>query len=325
MKIRDDIEEALGVKLNLCLADWHKDGHERKGLTINSEEDIDISSSVIWMTVGAPRDLLLKHYSFEQSNTPSNIEKPKFSVYKFNFPSGSLIQMKPPTTFFWSPELLKSDDTEKGLYFLLRFMMTVEENSCDNEFNYFCSDNSTSKSKSDNLSHCSTISPVTEKVKRLKSQSDLVTDDGSSVLYTPRQCASVRSSEIIKREMTLDLSLSYPILAQSSATSIRPMRQAELGNLIKEQLLDISQLCANRLTESSTQTGDSDQSYRIVTQSSATSIRSSCQAEPTSIQSSSQAEHGISIKEKLLDLSQLCANGLTESSTQTGDSVNSMP
>jgi len=323
MMIRDDIEEALGVKLNLCLADWHKDGHERKELTINNEEDIDISSSVIWMSVGAPRDLLLKHHSFEQSNTPSNIEKPKFSVYKFNFPSGSLIQMKPPTTCFWSPELLESDDTEKGLHFLLRFMMTVEENSCDDDFNYFCSDNSTSKSKSDNLSHCSTISPVTEKVKRLKSQSDLETDDGSSVLYTP--CASVRSFEIIKRETSLDLSLSCPILAQSSATSILPMRQAELGNLIKKQLLDISQLCANGLTESSTQTGDNDQSYRIVTQSSATSIRSSSQAEPTSIQSSSQAEHGILIKEKLLDLSQLCANGLTESSTQTGDSVNSMP
>jgi len=30
MKIRDDIEEALGIKLNLCLADWHKDGYDRK-------------------------------------------------------------------------------------------------------------------------------------------------------------------------------------------------------------------------------------------------------------------------------------------------------
>jgi len=170
MKIRDDIEEALGVKLNFCLADWHKDGHERKEVTIDNEEDIDMGSSIIWMSVGAPRGLLLKHHSFEQSNTPSNIEKPKFSVYKFNFPSGSLIQMKPPTTISWSPELLESDDTEKGLHILLRFAMNLGENSLDSDFNYFCSDNSTSKGKSDKVSHCSTISPETKKVKKLQSQ-----------------------------------------------------------------------------------------------------------------------------------------------------------
>jgi len=170
MKIRDDIEEALGIKLNLCLADWHKDGYDRKMVTMDNEEDINIGSSIIWMSVGAPRDLLLKHRSFEQLNTPSNIKKPKFSSYKFNFSSGSLIQMKPPTTNFWSPELLESDDTETGLQFLLKFMVNVEENSCDSDFNYFCSDNSTSKSNSDKVSHCSTISPETEKVKRLQSQ-----------------------------------------------------------------------------------------------------------------------------------------------------------
>jgi len=100
MKIRDDIEEALGIKLNLCLADWHKDGYNRKMVAMDNEEVINIGSSIIWMSVGAPRDLLLKHRSFEQLNTPSYIEKPKFSIYKFNFPSGSLIQMKPPTTNF---------------------------------------------------------------------------------------------------------------------------------------------------------------------------------------------------------------------------------
>jgi len=136
---------------------------------VDNEEDIDIDSSIIWMSVGAPRDVLLKHHSFEEVSTSSNIEKPKFSIYKFNFPSGSLIQMKPPTTTFWSPELSHSDDTEKGLHFLLRFMMNVEEDSCDGDFNYFCSENSTSKSKSEKVSHCSTISPETQKVKKLQS------------------------------------------------------------------------------------------------------------------------------------------------------------
>jgi len=168
MKIRDDIEEALGIKLNLCLADWHKDGHERKTITMDNEEDIGIGSSIVWMSFGAPRELLLKHRSFEQLNMPSNIEKPKFSIYKFNLPSGSLIQMKPLTTSFWCPELSESDGTQNGLYFLLRFLMNAEENSSDYDFHCFSSANSTSKSKSSKIS--STISPDTEKVKRLQSQ-----------------------------------------------------------------------------------------------------------------------------------------------------------
>jgi len=122
--------------------------------------------------------------------------------------------------------------------------------------------------------------------------------------------------------MSLHRSQSYPIVAQSSAKSIQSL--AEHRNLIREQLLDLRQLCANGLTESSTQTDDSDQSYPIVTKSSATSP-SFPQTEPKSIRSFSQAEHGISIQKQLYTISQLCANELADSSTQTGDSVNSMP
>jgi len=133
-------------------------------------------------------------------------------------------------------------------------------------------------------------------------------------LCTPYQ-VSVRSKEIISREISLDRSQSYPIVGQSSATSIQSSRQAVHRNLIREQRLDISQLGANGLTKSSNQTGDSDQSYPIVTQSSATSIPSFSQAEPTSIWSVSQEERGISIKEQLLELSKRCANEPTESSS----------
>jgi len=125
--------------------------------------------------------------------------------------------------------------------------------------------------------------------------------------------------------MSLDRSQSYPIVAQSSATSIQSLRHAEHRNLIREQRLDISQLGAKGLTETSTQTGDSDKSYPILTQSSATSIPSFCQTEPISTLSLSQAEHGMSIQKQLSEKSQLCANKLTDSSTQAGDSVNSMP
>jgi len=66
MKIRDDIEEALRIRLNLCLADWHQDGHDVKGITMDNGGDIDIGSSIIWMSFGAPRDLLLKYQFFQQ-------------------------------------------------------------------------------------------------------------------------------------------------------------------------------------------------------------------------------------------------------------------
>jgi len=215
--------------------------------------------------------------------------------------------MKRPTNCFWSRELAESSDTEKGLHILLRFMINVEEKSYDGDFSYSFTENSKSTSKSNQVSQCSTISPETEKVKRLQSQLKEEDDDWSSTLCIPLQSASVRSSVIIRREMPLDCAQSYPILSQSSATSITSFSQTVQG--ISEQLLHKSQHCANGPKKSSTLTCDSGESYPIiVTQSSA------------SLGSFSQENHGIS----LLDISQLCANRQTESSSQSGDSENAV-
>jgi len=212
--------------------------------------------------------------------------------------------MKPPTNCFWSRELAESSDTEKGSNILLRFMINVEDSSYDSDFSQFFTENSTTTSKSKRVSYCSTISPETEKVKRLQSQLKEEDDDWSSVLCIPLKCASGRRSDIIRSEMPLDCRKLYPILSESTTTSITSSSQAEQG--ISEQLLDKSQHCANEPTKSSTQTYNGAESHPIiVTQSPATSLRSF-----------SQANHGSS----LLDISQLSANRLTESSTQSGDS-----
>jgi len=165
-KIRDDIEKALGIRLNLCLADWHKDGHNGSLVNEYQQEDIDPDSSIIWMSFGPLRELLFT--ASEHPNKLSNLKKPKFSFYKFNLPSGSLLQMKPPINSFWSHELLVGRaNMEKSLHILLKFSMTVEEKSSD-DFAHFLNESSSSNARS--LSVCSTISPETAKAIRLLSQ-----------------------------------------------------------------------------------------------------------------------------------------------------------
>jgi len=138
---------------------------------MENEEDIDNDSSIIWMSFGASRDLFLRH-NYSVSLNTHNLVKPKFSTYKLNFSSGSLIQIKPQINSFWSHQLPASAETGKGLHIMLRFLTHIEEKSYDGEVSQFFSDTSTSKSKSGGASYCSTISPETEKVKRMLYESE---------------------------------------------------------------------------------------------------------------------------------------------------------
>jgi len=205
------------------------------------------------MSFGAPRDVLLKRHSFEELNT----QKPKFSIYKFNFPSGSLIQIKPPTSSLWSLELSVRVNTKRDLHILLRFMTNVEEKSYDGDFSNLFSENSISGSQSDRISHCSTISPETKKLKRLQSQWGWDDDNWSTVLCTPRTCALVRSNEKTKTKISLDRAQSNPVIDQISGTSSPSFSQAEHGISIREQLSHINQRCTSETEESSTQIDDS--------------------------------------------------------------------
>jgi len=218
-KIRNDIQKALGISLNLCLADWHKDGHDRNLVARCLDEDIDPGSSIIWMSFGPPRDLLLT--ASEHPNTLSNIKKPKFLMYKFSLPSGSLLQIKPPINRFWNHELRATANTDISLHISLKFIMNVEEKSFHDVLDNFF--NNSSSSNAGSVSECSTISPETAKVARRRRQWGSHDDDWSTVLITPRKCTTPGTSEKteITRQMSFDRAQSGPLKIQSSADSSR--------------------------------------------------------------------------------------------------------
>jgi len=145
-----------------------------------------------------------------------------------------------------------SKDAENGLHILLRFMMNVEGKSYS-DFSHFSSENRTSSSRS----YCSTISPETQKVKRLQSQWDLQDDDWSSVFLPPSQCTSAKSNEKFTRKMSLDRAQSHPVITQSSTTSSQSISEAEYEISSTEQLLHIHQPCTIGTEEISTPVGDS--------------------------------------------------------------------
>jgi len=210
------------------------------------------------MSFGPPRDLLLT--SSEHPSTLSNLEKPKFSSYKFNLPCGSLLQMKPPINSFWSHELLASANTEKSLHIILKFTMNVEEKSYDDDMsNFFIS--SSSSSSSDSVSDCSTISPETAKVIRRQSHWKWQADDWSTVLSSSRQCTprTPRTSDETEntRKMSLDRAQSRPLQIQSSSTSSRSSK-VEHGFSIRHQLSHKSQPYTNGTNESCSQTKNDD-------------------------------------------------------------------
>jgi len=220
MKIRDDIWKELGIRFNLSLVDWDKDGSAMKGVNMDNEERIEADSSIIWMSFGAPRDLLISYHSPKIGNTLSNFDTPKFSSYKLNFQSGSLVQMKPPTKEIWDYKVEASVSTQSyvsNFHILVRFMINGELTiNDDHEVNF--SDEYPSSSTS-GTSLCSTISPETSKFKKLRSHWDYQDDNLST-----------------SRRMRLERAQSGPVIIQSSATSSRSFSQAEHGLSIREQL-----------------------------------------------------------------------------------------
>jgi len=260
-KIRDDIEMANGIRCTHCVAEWHKDGHDRKVVTKWHEDDIDRRSSIIWISFGASQDLSLT--SSDQPGTFSTWEKPKFSIYKFKLPSGSLLEMKPPINSYWSHELLASGNTEKSLHILLKFSLNVEEKSFDDDLTNCFIKSYSSNDPSSSVSECSTISPETEKVIRRQPKPDWYCDNLSKVTSSPQctlktKCTPKTSKQTeIKRQMSLDRFQSGPVQIQSSPTSSRSFSQVEHGFSIREQLSHKSHLYTKGAERSSHATNDS--------------------------------------------------------------------
>merc|ERR1712060_499723 len=98
------------------------DGLDRIGAHMDDEEDLDPDASIIGMSFGTPRDFLFRHHTLQHPNKPAT-KKPKFGLYKVTLPSGSLIQMKPPTNSFWFHELPAKATAGKNPRVSLTFRM----------------------------------------------------------------------------------------------------------------------------------------------------------------------------------------------------------
>jgi len=145
------------------------------------------------------------------------------------------VQMKPAIQKNWDYKVEASVSIESSLHILLRFMMNGELTSYD-AANFF--DENLSSSIPGTVL-CSTISPETQKFKRLRSHWDYQDDDWS-----------------IKRKMPLGRAQSGPQIIQSSATSSRSFLQADHGISIREQLVHIGQF-THGSEETSSETSDS--------------------------------------------------------------------
>lgn len=176
-KVRDDIEKQLGMRFNFCLVNRYKDGLDRIGAHMDDEEDLDRDASIIGMSFGTPRDFLFRHHTLQHPNKQAKTKKPKFGLYKVTLPSGSLIEMKPPTNNFWFHELPAKGTAGKNPRVSLTFRMmkmrgkdfVVEKRNQDYISNFLKQD--------------------------ARSESVMVKETGSSIPTTSPQVAQARRSQ----------------------------------------------------------------------------------------------------------------------------------
>jgi len=122
-KIRFQIEKTLGVRYNFCVVNWRNDGHVRMGSHIDIEDDLETNVSVIRMSFGPARKFLFVHRYSHNPKEKSTLREPKYWVYKFTLPPGSLMEMKGRTDGFWYVDLPASADAKKNTRVSITFCM----------------------------------------------------------------------------------------------------------------------------------------------------------------------------------------------------------
>jgi len=122
-KIRFSIEKALGVRYNFCVVNWRNDGHVRIGSHIDIEDGLETDVSVSRMSFGPARKFLFVHRYFHDPKQKSTLHEPKFWVYKFTLPHGSLIEMNGRTDGWWYVDLPANADAKKDTRVSITFCM----------------------------------------------------------------------------------------------------------------------------------------------------------------------------------------------------------
>jgi len=122
-KIRFRIEKALGIRYNFCVVNWRNDGHVRMGSHIDIEDGLETDIPVSRLSFGPARKFLFVHRYFHDPKEKSILGEPKFWVYKFTLPPGSLIEMKGRTDGYWYADLPANAEAKKNTRVSITFCM----------------------------------------------------------------------------------------------------------------------------------------------------------------------------------------------------------
>jgi len=122
-KIRFSIEKAIGVRYNFCVVNWRNDGHVRIGSHTDIEDSLEPDIPVSRISFGPARKFLFVHRYFHDPKEKSTLGEPKFWVYKFTLPPGSLIEMKGRTDGYWYVDLPANLEAKKNTRVSITFCM----------------------------------------------------------------------------------------------------------------------------------------------------------------------------------------------------------
>ena len=99
--IKKRISTVFGVDYNSCLANYYLDGQDGMGYHSDNEKALNPNSSIISISLGAPRTMKFKH------------NKDQFQKEKL-LESGSLLRMSPPLQEFWKHAIPKSASVKQA-------------------------------------------------------------------------------------------------------------------------------------------------------------------------------------------------------------------
>jgi len=122
-KIRFRIEKAIGVRYNFCVVNWRNDGHVRLGSHTDIENNLETNVPVSRMSFGPARKFLFVHRYFHDPKEKSILGEPKYWVYKFTLPPGSLIEMKGRTDAYWYVDLPANVEAKRNTRVSISFCM----------------------------------------------------------------------------------------------------------------------------------------------------------------------------------------------------------
>ena len=95
LSIKNQIEKLAQAEFNSCLLNFYHDGDDGMGWHSDDEKELDPSSPIASLSLGAPRKFAFRHKE-DKTTIPLHLE------------NGSVLLMRSPTQQFWRHALLKT-------------------------------------------------------------------------------------------------------------------------------------------------------------------------------------------------------------------------